>query len=241
MPEPYRARLASRGSVDRFSLDPEVTQDYSFGVGISAKHRLAILVAVFAGLTLLVGTGATDAADDAILGLVLPWRSPLLDQVFQLITFAGDPLLSSILAVAITLVAVAHEGRRGQVVLLFFAGIAVEYALKQLVFQPGPPSELVRDAVLIPGLGHLSPYTFPGGHVMRVTFLALMIGASYPRLRIAGFVVVALVAAGRIYLATGWAADIAGGLIVGLALATVAEIVHERLGSPQRKVTALAT
>jgi len=225
-------------------LDPEVTQDYSFGVGIRPPRqldRLAILVAAFAGLTLMVGTGATDAVDDAILGVVLPWRSPPLDQVFQLITLAGDPLLSSILAVAIALVAVAREGRRGQVALLFFAGIVLEYALKQLVFQPGPPSELMRDAALIPGLGHLSPNTFPGGHVMRVTFLALVIGASYPRLRMAGLVAIALVAAGRIYLATGWAADIAGGLIVGLALATVAELVRERLGSPQRKVAALAT
>ena len=210
-------------------------------MGISAKHRLAILVAAFAGLTLLVGTGATDAVDDAILGLVLPWRSPAMDQIFQLVTLAGDPLLSSILAIAIALVAVAREGQRGQVALLFFAGIAVEYALKQLVFQPGPPSELVRDAVLIPALGHLSPYTFPGGHVMRVTVLAAVIGASYPRLRVAGIILVTLVAMGRVYLATAWAADVVGGLIAGLALATIAELVHERLGSPQKKVAALAT
>ena len=203
--------------------------------------RLAILVAAFAGLTFLVGTGATDAVDDSILSVMLPWRSPALDQVFQLITLAGDPLLSSIVAVAIALVAVAREGRRGQVALLFFAGIAVEYALKQLVFQPGPPSELVRDAVLIPGLGHLGPNTFPGGHVMRVAFLAAVIGASYPRLRVAGIILVTLVAMGRVYLATGWAADIAGGLVAGLALATIAELVHERVGSPQKKGAALAT
>ncbi len=210
-------------------------------MGIRPKERLAILMAAFAGLTLLVGTGATDAVDDSILSVMPQWRSPALDQVFQLITFAGDPLLSSIVAVAIALVAVAREGRRGQVALLFFAGIAVEYALKQLVFQPGPPSELVRDAVLIPGLGHLSPNTFPGGHVMRVAFLAAVIGASYPRLRVAGIILVTLVAMGRVYLATGWAADIAGGLLAGLALATIAELVHERVGSPQKKVAALAT
>ena len=208
---------------------------------IRATERLALLAAAFVGLTVLVGTGATDAVDDAILGVVLPWRSAALDQIFQLITLAGDPFVTSILAIAVTLVAVAREGRRGQVALLLFAGIAAEYALKQLVFQPGPPSELGRDAVLISGLGHLSPYTFPGGHVMRVTFLAVVIGASYPRLRTLGLVVVGLVAAGRIYLATGWAADIAGGLIFGLALATVAALMHERLGSPQRKIAALAT
>ena len=203
--------------------------------------RLAIQVAAFAGLAFLVGTGATDAVDAAILGWVLSLREPVLDQVFQLFTFAGDPVVSSVIAVAITLVAVAREGQRGQVVLLFFAGMLAEYALKQLVFQPGPPSEVTRDAVIIPGLRHLSAYTFPGGgHVMRVTFLAAMVGASYPRVRIAAVIIVALVAAGRIYLATAWAADVAGGLIAGLALATVVELVRARARSPKR-IDALAT
>jgi len=60
-------------------------------------------------------------------------------------------------------------------------------------------------------------------------------------LRIPGIVVIALVAAGRIYLATSWAADFAGGLLAGLALVTLAELVRERLRAPRTKVAALAT
>lgn len=202
--------------------------------------RLAIQLALFAGLAVLVGTGATDNADDAILGWVLQWRNSAVDQVFQIATIIGDPVVSSLLALALTLVAVGRTGQRGWVGLLFFVGIAVEYALKQLVLQPGPPSELVRDAVLIPALSHLSPYTFPGGHVMRITFLALLVSASYPKLRGIAILVVLLVAVGRLYLAAGWAADVAGGLIAGMALATVAELVRERISSP-RRVAALAT
>lgn len=202
--------------------------------------RLAIQLALFAGLAVLVGTGATDTADDAILGWVLQWRNSAVDQVFQIATSIGDPVVSSLFALALTLVAVARTGRWGWVGLVFFAGIAVEYALKQLVLQPGPPSELVRDAVLIPALSHLSPYTFPGGHVMRITFLALLVSASYPKLRGVAILVVLLVAVGRLYLAAGWAADVAGGLIAGMALATVAELVRARISSP-RRVEALAT
>ena len=202
--------------------------------------RLAIQLALLAGLAVLVGTGATDTADDAILGWVLQWRNTAVDQVFQIATIIGDPVVSSLFALALTLVAVARTGRRGWVGLLFFAGIAVEYALKQLVLQPGPPSELVRDAVLIPALSHLSPYTVPGGHVMRITFLALLVSAGYPKLRGVAILVVLLVAVGRLYLAAGWAADIAGGLIAGMALATVAELVRARISSP-RRVEALAT
>ena len=203
--------------------------------------RLAILSAAFAGLTVLVGTGATDGVDAAVLGWVLPLRSGLLDQVAQAVTLLGDPIVSSLFAIALTLVLSAKDGRRGEVALLFFAGFVLEFALKQVVFQPGPPSELVRDAVLLPGLRELSPFTYPGGHVLRVTFLATLIGARAPRLRLASGLVAAAVALGRIYLATGWAADIAGGLLAGFGLATLALLIAERVAMARRPETVTAT
>jgi len=202
--------------------------------------RLVILLAVLAALTVLVGMRATDAVDDAVLGWLLPLRSPLLDQLFQAVTLAGDPVVSSLCAVAVTFVLVAREGRRGQVALLFFVGIALEVVLKQVIFQPGPPNELVRDAVLLPGLRDLSPLTYPSGHVMRVTFLAALVSARYGRLRLALAIAVTLVAVGRVYLAAGWVSDVAGGLIAGLALATIAELAHERLGSARAPVALAA-
>lgn len=203
--------------------------------------QLAVFLAVFGGLTFLVASGATDAVDTAALGWVLPWRSTWLDQVFQLITLIGDPVISSAMAIAATFVLVARDGRRGQVALLFFAGFALEFALKQLVVQPGPPNELVRDAVLLPGLRELSPFTYPGGHVMRVMFLTMLLCARYRRLRVPLAIAVALVAAGRIYLAVGWASDIAGGLVAGLMLATLAEVIYERAGSASAAKRAAAT
>ena len=192
------------------------------------SDRLVIQLAVFAGLTFLVGTGATDALDAAVLGWLLPWRTPAFDQVLRAITLVGDPVVSSLCATLVTVVLVRRDGRRGLAGLVFFAGFALEFALKQLVFEPGPPSELVRDAVLLPGLRELSPFTYPGGHAMRVAFLAALLGARYPRLRVPLAIIALVVAAGRIYLATGWAADIAGGLIAGIALATIAEVLYER-------------
>ena len=190
--------------------------------------RLVVQLAVFAGLTFLVGTGATDAFDATVLGWLLPWRSPGLDQVVRAITLVGDPLVSSACAIAVTFVLVRRDGRRGLVGLIFFAGFALEYVLKQLIFEPGPPIELMRDAVLLPGLRELGPFTYPGGHAMRVAFLAVLLGTRYPRVRVPLAIVVLAVAAGRIYLAAGWAADVAGGLVAGIALATIAEVLSER-------------
>ncbi len=200
-----------------------------------------MLLTLFALLTVLVGTGASDAADAAVLGWLLPLRSAPLDQLFQTVTILGDPIVTSLLAIALTFALVAREGRRGQVALLFFAGLALEFILKQIVFQPGPPSELIRDAVLLPGLREISPFTYPGGHVMRVAFLAALLGARYPQLRGGLWIIVAAVAAGRIYLATGWPADIAGGLLAGLALATIAELITERAGSAHSTEALAAT
>lgn len=195
-----------------------------------ATDRLVLTLAAFGGLTFSVGTAGTDGIDAGILRWVLPLRSTLIDQVFQALTLLGDPVVSSLFAIALTWYLVAREGRGGQVALLFFVGFALEFVVKQIVIQPGPPNELVRDAVLLPGLRELSPFTYPGGHLLRVTFLAALIGARSPRLRVALAAVVAAVAVGRIYLATDWAADVAGGLLAGLALAAGADLVRERIG-----------
>ena len=236
----YRLGLAAPFSSGS-SLDCPVTRGYSSVVLRRPIDRLAIQLAVFVGLTFLVGTGATDGLDAAVLGWLLPWRTPLLDEVFQAVTLVGDPIVSSLFAIAVTFVLVARDGRRGRVALLFFAGLALELVLKQLIFQPGPPNELVRDAVLLPGLREISAFTYPGGHALRVMFLATLLGARYRRLRVPLAVVVVLVAVGRVYLAAGWVADIAGGLIAGLVLATIAELVGERLGSARAAKTVAAT
>src|SRR5207302_9336701 len=94
--------------------------------------------------------------------------------------------------------------------------------------------ELVRDAGPLPTFRDLIPYTYPGGHVIRVAFLSAMIGSRYPRLRAPLASLTALVGFGRIYLAAGWAADIAGGALLGLTLATVAAVIGERARARQR-------
>ena len=193
--------------------------------------RLAILSAAFVALTILVWTGATDALDTAVLELVLPLRTPVMDDAFSVTTAIGGPLVSSVAAIVLTLALVAREGRRGRVVLLMFAGIALEVVLKQFVFQPGPPSELVRDSVLLSTLRDLSPYTYPGGHVMRVAFLSAVLVTRFQRLGVPLAIVTAVVAFGRVYLAAGWFADVVGGLLAGLALATLAEVIAARVAA----------
>jgi membrane-associated phospholipid phosphatase len=76
---------------------------------------------------------------------------------------------------------------------------------------------------------------------MRVAFLSFMVGTRYPRLRAPLASLTALVAFGRIYLAAGWAADIAGGILVAFILATVAELIEERATARRASGVTLVT
>ena len=203
-------------------------------VHLRPAGRLPIVAVAFVVLTGLVALGATTALDDAVLSAILPLRNPTLDQVMQLVTLLGGPIVSAAIAISLTFFLVARDPRGMYVALLFAAGIAMEYTLKQLVIQPGPPSEYVRDAALFVSLRDLVPYTYPSGHVMRVTFLASVLASRYPRLALPAYAVAGLVALGRLYLAAGWLSDMAGGLLAGLLLAAVAELIRARVASPRR-------
>lgn len=199
---------------------------------------LAAALAAFAAITVLVGTGATDAFDDAVLATILPYRSQPLVDALQLVTLLASPFVTSVLALALTVRLVTTEGRRGLVPLLLFAGLATELALKILIRQPGPPSELVHDAPLFVSLRDLTPFTYPSGHALRIAFLAWIVAERMPRLRIPLAAIVAIVAFGRVFLAAGWIADVAGGLCAGVALGALASLLAERLGSPRRAARA---
>src|SRR5258708_17905684 len=158
-------------------------------------------VAGFGGMTGLVGSGLSDAFDEAVLATLLPYRSqPAIDAV-QLVTLLGSPILSSVLALGLTVRLVATDGRRGLVPLLFFAGFAVELALKAVIFQPGPPSELVYDAPLFVSLRAVTPFTYPYAPAMRIAFLASLVAWRVPPAPVPLAVVVALIAFGRVFLA----------------------------------------
>ncbi len=181
------------------------------------------------GLAVFAGTEASDQVDRAVLLWITSLRTPAVETVVWGITLAAGPLVSSALAIVLAIVLARREGARGLAPLLLAGGFALEYALKQLVYQPSPPSELTRDAAFIPAMRDLSAFSFPDGGSLRATFLALLVAGRRPEWRVLLWFVVALIAVARLYLATGWVTDVLGGIACGAFLASLAEVVTSRL------------
>jgi membrane-associated phospholipid phosphatase len=131
---------------------------------------------------------------------------------------------------------------------LLLAGMLIEFALKSWVGHPGIPSIYHRDPrwYPVPDLGASDlelPSPFPSGHAMRTTFLALvgtaLVARYLPALatlaRVGAGVVVALVAVLLVVMGWHWPTDIAGGLLVGYAIAAPARhLLAARRPLPRR-------
>jgi len=182
-----------------------------------ARRWARVLTLAFVAVAGLAALGITDGLDQGISRLAQDVAWEPLDLVASLFNIVGQMEVTSLVALVLAYVWWRRDGARGLVPLLVFAGVAVEAVLKHVVQHPGPPDELSRSVHLLPFIHSSSPYSFPSGHMIRVTFLAALL---VPRW---GFwILVAAMAVTRIYLQEHWASDVVGGFLLGAALAGVA-------------------
>ena len=179
------------------------------------------LTLAFVAVTALAALGATDGLDEGISRLALAFASEPLDLAASLFNIVGQMEVTALVALILSFVWWRRDGTRGLVPMLLFAGVAIEVVLKHLVQHPGPPEELSRSIPLLPFAHSSSPYSFPSGHMLRVTFLAALIAPQW-----AFWALAAAMALTRIYLHEHWASDVVGGFLLGAALAGVAASLY---------------
>ncbi len=183
----------------------------------------------FAFISALVAIGATRQLDRAILDSLQPITTPWLDLVSSLLSAVGGVAVTSTAALLLTVWWVARRGLAGLTPLLMFIGSGIEVILKRFIDHPPPPVDLLRDAhwLAIGGLGE-GGSAFPSGHLVRTTFLAIVLVGQWPKLRPVAVALVTLMALSRVYSASHWTSDVIGGLCLGAGLGGVAVLIDRR-------------
>jgi membrane-associated phospholipid phosphatase len=144
----------------------------------------------------------------------------------RILTHLGDPLIVSVMTVALALLVWRRGDRRAALFLVVTRLVAVvtSTGVKLLVRRPRP--------VLLHPLAHANGYSFPSGHALgsaalwaSVAYVASARGLSRGRALAVAVIIPMVVAATRVILGVHYVTDAVGGLLLGWACAAVARRV----------------
>jgi membrane-associated phospholipid phosphatase len=191
---------------------------------------LAVLVAAFVALTLVVGAGWLGSLDhQVLLTMSGAWREQL-HPLFQAIAELGGLEVTSILMVGLLVFLWSGGfGADAWAVLAFLAAVVLEVFYKVALYHPGPPRSIThRDGPSVTDLittGSSNLNSFPSGHVVRTVVAYGLIAFVVRRLapwRAArdlaipiAVVLIIVEAFDRLYLDVHWESDVIGGLLLG--------------------------
>jgi membrane-associated phospholipid phosphatase len=207
--------------------------------------RLAIGAAVgFALVTLAVQQAWLLPTEQAAMAWVAATRDcATIGLAARLSIFGVGETSIFLTAVAAAACLALRQPRAAAALLLVYASLPIELALKHWLVEP-LPGLLYRIPVAcepyagayIPAIGLETPHPYPSGYAIRVTyFLALAALLLAGRRRPAGRAVAGLCAvvllgllASRVVLSWHWPSDVIGGALLGLALAAATCAVTAR-------------
>ena len=192
--------------------------------GPSARRWLGpvalISLLLFVVLTVLVISGVTRAGFDLPVERAIqqvPW-GPLT--YWMTLTNVTGGLIQDLFGIAVVVALFLWDRRAGWLMALGAIGSLLAQSVKVSVARHRPTADVVT--ILNPSSG----YSYPSGHAIFFTWLALMLAVAIsphvgPRWRVvtwmvAGFVVV-FACIGRIWAGAHWPTDVIGGFLLGLA------------------------
>lgn len=176
-------------------------------------------LALFAVMTLAVGSDLFRAIDLAALDLAQAVHAPWLDLVGSVVGLFGQAEVTAGIALGLAVARMRAHPRDAFIPLFIVLTVVIEAVFKTLVPQASLPADRSRTIELLPSLHVAFANSFPSGHVARSAFL-LGIARGMPRWAIVTGIVLMVLT--RVYLGEHWLSDTLGGAFVGLAVASFA-------------------
>lgn len=189
------------------------------GMTLRAFALPLVLIALAVLLGIVVMTGATDAADKALLGMIAmrEGKSPdALITAAQWLTWVGDQSQRSVIMTLCALFLWWKKRKWAAITMALtpvFASVTSSI-LKEVFARPRPS--------LVPHLDHVTNLSFPSGHAVNgvAVFIlaALLIPTAKRGLWLAlGVLAAAIICTTRMMLGVHYPTDILGGVLVGSA------------------------
>lgn len=160
--------------------------------------------------------------DAAILHAAYALHGPVLNVIFLSVTATGQPLVVTVVALALVGLFLARRlWRDAALIVVGVGGAAAANVVLKLIF------ERTRPSIFTP-LVHETSYSFPSGHAMvSAAFVTVMIVIAWrTRFRTAALIlgplVTLLIGASRVYLGVHYPSDVLAGWSVGVTWALIA-------------------
>jgi undecaprenyl-diphosphatase len=160
-----------------------------------------------------------QSVDLKLLDLLTPWEPAWLDVAMIWISSSGGAGTVWLVLAIVSFVRPRHRAAAWRVILtVLLAYLLVDGVIKPLVARPRPVAIHATDPKReLPPLPRT--FSFPSGHATSTFGAAVAVSRMWPQTRVVWWTLAVLIGYSRIYLGHHYPLDVAGGAVLGVAVA----------------------